>query len=303
LTALLLPLLLAAAPGCPAALARTAAEPDPAALARAATAIVAALEREGAGGPTGALRRAALEGAQSAEAGREAAARAGASFRAALEGHCALAAAPRLPPATGAERAALDSVLARPEFRRARLDPAALRRALLAAWTAVLDLLGTAEAERYASLGRAVLLGAAAAALLVAAAGLRRRGGRAREAPAPPPEALTLPRPEASVSSAEAALARDDRRGAVRDAFLATLAALEQAGRIPRGRALTNAEVVRRVGAPGAAAPAPLAGELALLAGTFDRAVYGARAVERAEAVSSLARARRIAELLREMRT
>lgn len=296
MTSLLLPLLLAAAPGCPAALAGAAG--DPAALAREAPPLLAALERAGAGGPTGALRRAALAAAQEPEGDRGAAGRAGLAFRAALERHCALAAAPRLPAATEADRAALEAVLARPEFRRARLDPAALRRTLLAAWAAVLDLLGSTEAERYASLGRAVLLGAAAAALLVAAAGLRRRARRDREAEAPSPAGSRLPLPDASAARAEAALARDDRRQAVRLAFLAALAALEEAGRLPRGRALTNAEMVRRLGA----GTAPLAGELSLLARTFDRAVYGARPVEREEAVSSLARARRIGSLLREER-
>lgn len=301
MTALVLSLLAAAAPGCPAALARASAERDPRAAAREAPALVVALEREGAGGPTGALRRAALAAAQDADDPADSA-RATAAFREALERHCALAAAARLPAATAADRASLEAVLARPEFRRARLDPAALRRALLGAWAAVLDLLGTTEAERYASLGRTVLLGAAVAALLVLAAGLRRGGRRVREAPAPPPDASLLPAPDESASVAEAALARDDRQGAVRHAFLAALAALEEVGRLPRGRALTNAEIVRRVAPPAGAGPAALAGELALLAGTFDRAVYGARPVEREEAVSSLARARRIGELLREAR-
>jgi hypothetical protein len=86
----------------------------------------------------------------------------------------------------------------------------------------------------------------------------------------------------------------------VRHAFLAAVAALEAAGRLPPGRALTNAEMVRWLAAPGPGAPAgALAGELSLLAGIFDRTVYGVRPVAREEAVSSLASARRIGDLAR----
>ncbi|HSN93176.1 MAG TPA: DUF4129 domain-containing protein [Anaeromyxobacteraceae bacterium] len=297
MTALLLPLLLAAAPGCPGALARAAAERDPASLARSAPAIAGALEERGAGGPTGAVRRAALDAALAADEGGAAADRAGAAFRQTLEAHCALSAAPRLPGASAADRAALEAVLARPEFRRARIDPTALRRALLAAWAAVLELLGSTEAERYASLGRGVFLMAAAAAALLGVATLRRRARRIRGAPIPEAAARLLSAPDASASRAEEALARDDRPGAVRHAFLAALAALEAAGRLPIGRALTNAEMVRWLARP--AAQAALAAEVSALAGTFDRTVYGARPVEREEAVSSLARARRIGELAR----
>lgn len=300
MTAALLPLLLAVAPGCPEALARAAAERDPATLARSAPAIVGALEQGGAGGPTGAVRGAALDAAQAADGSPGAAARAGAAFRSTLERHCALSDEPRLPGATAAERAALEAVLARPEFRRARLDPGALRRALLAAWSALLELLGTTEAERYASLGRAVFLAAAAAAALIGAAGLRRRARRSRAGPSPEPAARVLPAPDASAARAEAALARGDRPEAVRHAFLAALAALEEAGRLPRGRAMTNAEMVRWLAAPAPGAPASaLCGELALLAGVFDRTVYGARPVGAEEAAASLSRARRIAEILR----
>jgi hypothetical protein len=291
-------LILAAAPGCPGALARAAAERDPVSLARSASAIASALERDGAGGPTGAVRHAAIDAALAADQGPGAAARAATSFRGTLERHCALTAAPRLPGASAADRAALEAVLARPEFSRARIDPTALRRALLGAWAAMLDLLGSTEAERYASQGRAVFLAAAAAAALVGLAGLRRRSRRGRAGPPPEPAPRALPAPDESAARAEAALARDDRPGAVRHAFLAALAELEAAGRLPRGRAMTNAEIVRWLAAPGAVAPAAaLAGEVSLLAGTFDRAVYGGRPVAREEAVSSVERARRIGEL------
>ena len=300
MTALLVPLLLVAAPGCPGALAHAAAERDPISLARSAPSIVSALELGGAGGPTGAVRRAAIDAALAAEDGPGAAARAGAAFRGTLESHCALAAAPRLPGASAADRAALEAVLARPEFRRARFDPTALRRALLGAWAALLDLLGSTEAERFAGLGRLVFLAAAAAAALVGVAGLRRRSRRGEAARSPEPAARDHPAPDASAARAEAALARDDRPGAVRHAFLAAVAALEAAGRLPPGRALTNAEMVRWLAAPGPGAPAgALAGELSLLAGIFDRTVYGVRPVAREEAVSSLASARRIGDLAR----
>lgn len=193
-----------------------------------------------------------------------------------------------LPTATAAERALLDDILARPEYRHAAADPRVLRRALAALWERLLELLGTEEAGRYAEVGRALYLGAAAAALLLVAIALRRRRARpaprARAAPSSAPPAPAAP-PDGSLAAARAALARGDAREAVRLALLASLGALERAGRIPRGRALTSAELVARAGAA----------ELAPIAAAFDRAVYGGRPLAPAEATAAVDGAARIA--------
>lgn len=286
----LLALALAAAPGCPAALAAAAATPDDA-LADRAPALVEELEVARAG-PTSALATAAADldaAAPGTVPGRAAA------FRAALERHCALAAAPQLPEASAAERAALAEVLARPELSRTHLDPWVVRRALLRLWDWIVERLGTQEAEQYASLGRALFLGAAAAAVALAWAGLRRR--RRPERPPRPDEQASVPsRPRAdgaTATAAEEALGRGEIREAVRLSMLAALGALEHAGRVPRGRALTNDELVREVAAPTSPITSA-ASDLAPLARTFDRAVYGGLPVSPAEARAAVERARRV---------
>jgi hypothetical protein len=293
-------LALALAAGCPAALSEAAAAGDPARLAREAPAIAARLEAAAPGVPSRAVRQAAADAALAAERDPDGAAPAAAAFRVALERHCALAAEPRVAGASAADRAALDAVLARPELRRARIDPAALRRALLRAWEAVLELLGSAEAERYASVGRAVLLAAAAAGAALGVAALRRRRRARAGAPTRPPHAaLALPLADASAARAEEALSRGDAAGAIRHALLAALAGLEDAGRVPRGRALTNAELASRLAAPPGSV-AGLAHEFSGLAALFDRTVYGDRPAALDEARASVARARRVAALARE---
>jgi hypothetical protein len=310
----LLALALAAAPGCPAALAAAASTPD-AALAARAPALVAALE-EGGAGPTGALAAAA----RAMDAGHGAA-QAAAGFRRALARHCALAAAPREPEASAADRAALAEILARPELSGSRLDRWALRRALARWWDWLVERLGTAEAERYASLGRALFLGAAVAAAALAFTGMRRRRRVAREAreAALDPVRRTDAAPDGAAARADEALRRGDAREAVRLALLAALGALERAGRIPRGRALTNDEVIALLGAstprssssssssssststPGSGSgsaspppPPPPPTDLAVLVRTFDRAVYGGLPVTPDDARAALERSRRV---------
>lgn len=186
----------------------------------------------------------------------------------------------------------LESVYARAEHRRARADPAALRRTLAGLWARILDRLGSAEAERYASVGRAAFVAAAVAA---GAAGLAAARRRRRGAPAGRPRAAgivraPLPAPDRSAALAEEALARGDLRGAVRHAFLSALSALEAAARLPRERSLTNRELAARLHA----VAAPLAAPFATLARTFDGAVYGGLPVGEKEARESLELARRI---------
>jgi len=206
--------------------------------------------------------------------------------------YCAeLAVRSRLPLASPADRQALREVYARPELRRARADTAGLRRLLARLWERVLELLGSAEAERYAGVGRTVFLTAALTAAVTALAAVRRRAA-ARSAPRAPERLAISPVPPAdrSAAQAEQAFARGDLAAAVRHAFLSALAALEEAGRIPRGRALTNRELASGL-APGSAA---LAGGFETLSRTFDRTVYGGARVEAPEARASLAQALKI---------
>jgi hypothetical protein len=201
-----------------------------------------------------------------------------------------VAALPRLPVATAADREALRQVYARPELRRARADTAGFRRLLAGLWGRIVALLGTTEAERYASVGRTVFLASAMVAALAALGALRRRRGAraARPAAAGPVEAA-LPPPDRSAAAAEAALARGDLAGAVRSAFLSALAALEEAGRLPRDRTLTNRELASRL-----AADAPVARDFGALGRAFDDAIYGGAPVDAPSARASVELARRI---------
>jgi hypothetical protein len=184
-----------------------------------------------------------------------------------------LAARPALPGATASDRAALRAIFERPEFRRARADVAGLRRRLLGMWQRLMELLGTAEAERYASVGRMAFLLAGVAAGAAALASLRRRR-RAQRAPTIPaePAAIALPPPpDRSASLAAEAFARGDLAGAIRHAFLSALGSLEEAGRLPRDRTLTNRELALRLSPP----DAPLSEELGTLGRLVDAVVYG----------------------------
>jgi len=288
----------ATAPGCPVALAAAAAERTDAGLAQASLAILGRLERGGAGGPTLAVARAARLLSDAAEAGAPDLAAPARAFRAALARHCELAGLPQPPFATAADRASLDRILSREEFRHARTDPLALRRLLLSAWAWLLDRLGSVEAERWASLGRAVFLLAAAAAVAAGAiAWVRRRRGAVPRPRVPAPAAVRpADEPDRALALAEEALRAGELLPALRHALLAALAALERAGRLPRGRALTNREILRSVSAPQGGAI--LAREPASLVGPFDAAVYGGRAPEPGEVRAAVEGARRVRALL-----
>jgi hypothetical protein len=190
--------------------------------------------------------------------------------------------------ATEADRAALAEVLARPEFRDRRLDGAALRRLLLDAWERLLELLGTAEAERYASLGRLAFFLAVLAALLLAWRAAHRRAARRRRAAAPAAAAPTIATAPATARAADAerALAAGDAPGAVRAAFAAAAAALARRGlTADAGEALTGRELSAAAGDAGFA-------ELARL---HERTVFGRRPVAAEEARRSIEVARRLA--------
>ena len=156
-------------------------------------------------------------------------------------------------------------------------------------WERLTELLGTAEAERWAGLGRAVFLATAAVALLLLWRAVRRRqrqataGARAhrdRPAEVQPPRAT-----EVDVADAERALAAGDAVEAVRLAFLAAVAALQR--RLPAATAdvLTGSELAARVADEGF-------GRLARL---HERTVFGRRPVTPEEAVAALAVAARMA--------
>jgi hypothetical protein len=300
----LLALALAAAPGCPGALAEAgalAAEGGaPGRAGARAREIVDSLEAVGAGGPVDAVRRAAGAVGDPASPGPGDPG-AIARFRRTLERHCALAAAPAGPGASAADRAALAAILARPEYARGAGDPDALRRMVLRLWADLLELLGTSEAERYARTGRALFLSAAAAALGLAALALRRRDRASPRRPAPPPAVRGEGAREATLAEAAEALARGDATGAVRASFLAALAALERTGRVRGGRTMTNGEIVAALGAAATRAPATpaaaaaLASDLAALARLFDRAVYGRLPVAPEDARAALDCARSVA--------
>lgn len=186
--------------------------------------------------------------------------------------------------ATDADRAALAEVLARPEFRDRAVDASALRRLLDDLWERLLEALGTAEAERYASLGRAVFLAAVAVAALLAWRALARRrpAGRAVGAPERRPE--TTLRPAApGAGAAEAALSRGELAAAVRLAYAAAAAVV--GARASSADALTGPELAARAGDEGFRG----------LARLHDRTVFGRRPPSEPEARRAVEVARRLA--------
>ncbi len=305
-------LLASLAAACPPAPDAEAAAADLVAQARSA---VAELERRG---PTDALAAEAEALAGAAEdpaTPREKVGALATRFAARLERHCQLQAQRVAVGATGADRSRLAEILAGPEFRSSRGATLVLSRWLAGIWERVLELLGTAEAGRYAAGGRNVFFALLAGAILAAfVLALRRRAAIRRERPPPPLEPAGQRRsdPAESDSRAAAALRAGDAAEAVRQAFLGLLGSLERNGRIPAGRALTNRELVAWVGATwtGAAtaggiaphpAPLPARGEreriavaFSELARTFDRVVYGMAPPAIAEAGSYLERTREI---------
>ena len=294
----LLALALAAAPGCPEALAAAARLESPRQLGAEAAAIAALLVERGAGGPAAAIEAEADAFAEAARTGQgnlEALAR---RFRARLARHCALAA--ERPDGTAlrpGDRRALGEILARAEFRRAGSDPDALPRWLAELWRRILDLLGTEEAGRYATGGRTAFFAAAALAVVagLAWAVRRRRAAQGSERPAAPAATSALLPPDRSDALARAAPAAGRWSEATRLSFLALLGALERDGLVPRGRALTNREMARHLAAGGPRLPAALAPGFADLAGLFDRTVYGGAPVGAREATAFLERARALA--------
>jgi hypothetical protein len=291
----LLALALAAAPGCPEALAEADRAGEPEALAASASGIVGRLVH--GGGPTLALAAEADALAEAAKGPPDAFRLAADRFRARLRRHCDLAAAPSgTGKLTPGERSKLDEILARPEFGRARADPYALSRWLYDLWRRLLDILGTAQAGKYATGGRTFFVAAVAAALVAALAVSvrRRRAARPASAPAGAAEGATaLPAPQEGAALAEAALAGGRAAEAVRQSFLALLASLERCGRVPRGRTLTNREMAVLLGATG-----DLSSGFSTLASLFDRVVYGGVPVAAEEARAFLSRSRSLRGLL-----
>ncbi len=112
-----------------------------------------------------------------------------------LAAWCAtVAARPRLALPSAEDRRTLREVLERPELRRARADTAGFRRMIARLWARAMELLGSAEAERYAAVGRIVFVAAGVTALLAALAALPpAQGARSRQPD--PGRAGARPRP------------------------------------------------------------------------------------------------------------
>jgi hypothetical protein len=184
------------------------------------------------------------------------------------------------PIASAADRAALAEVLAGPDFQAQRGWGEALRRWLAQAWERLTELLGTAEAEQVAGLGRFVFLAAVAvAALLLWRAARQRRTGGATAAPRPPGAATPPGTSWAVVADGERALAGGDPAAAVRLAFLASVGALRRRLRGREADSLTGSELAGRLADDG----------FTRLVRLHERTVFGRRPVTEAEAAGALA--------------
>jgi hypothetical protein len=193
--------------------------------------------------------------------------------------------------ASQADRAALAEVLADPEFQAQRWSGDQLRRWLSEWWERLTELLGTAEAGRWAGLGRGVFLGTAVVALLLLWHAVRQRQRQRRAtagAAAPRSGGASLEPPvigRADVADAQRALAAGDAVEAVRLAFLAAIGSLRRRLRAATVDGLTGSELAGRVADEGF-------GRLARL---HERTVFGRRPVSPEEAAAALAEAARLA--------
>jgi len=311
-TALLLATLAAA---CPVAPAPEAGPADMRALARAA---VAELERRGPADALAAEAEALARDAEDPAMPRAAVRARAARFAVRLDRHCRLLALRPAAGASAADRSRLDEILARPEFRGSRAATFALGRWLVKVWDDLLELLGTAEAGRYATGGRNVFFTLLTVAVLGALFLVLRRRAAARRGSEPAqaaPATGRLPDPAESDSRAAAALRAGDATETVRQAFLGLLGSLERGGRVPSGRALTNRELAAWLATPTStttatptSTPTPtptvplsdLALSFAALARSFDRAIYGMAPPALADAEVYLERSRELRRLAAE---
>jgi hypothetical protein len=188
--------------------------------------------------------------------------------------------------ATEADRTALAEVLAGADFQSVRWRGEELRRWLAEAWERLTALLGTAEAEQWAGLGRLVFFAAVlVAGLLFWRAVRRRRQAVPFSGPGPIEAAPLTEAAGAVVADGERALAAGDLPGAVRIALLAAICAARR--RLGGGstEALTGSELAGRL------ADEPFSGLVRL----HERTAYGLRPVTTAEAAAALAVAARLA--------
>jgi hypothetical protein len=187
---------------------------------------------------------------------------------------------------TEADRAALAEVLAGADFQAARWRGEEVRRWLSEAWERLTALLGTAEAEQWAGLGRLVFFAAVlVAGLLFWRVVLRRRriapvGGPGLDPAAPLPETS-----RAVIADGERALAAGDLPGAVRLALLAAIGAARRRLGGGSAEALTGGELAGRL------ADQAFSGLVRL----HERTAYGLRPVTATEAEAALAAARLVA--------
>jgi hypothetical protein len=187
---------------------------------------------------------------------------------------------------TEVDRAALAEVLAGADFQAARWRGEELRRWLAEAWERLTALLGTAEAEQWAGLGRLVFFATVlAAGLLFWRAMRRRRQAASVSGPGLVPAAPLPEAPGAVIADGERALAAGDLPGAVRLALLAAIGAARRRLGGGSAEALTGGELAGRL------ADQAFSGLVRL----HERTAYGLRPVTATEAAAALAAAARLA--------
>lgn len=200
-----------------------------------------------------------------------------------LELACRFQAEPR--GAALADRAALEEILRRPEFARAKEGSGDLVERLvrrLLAW--LKSLLRTRGAESYAEWTRVLVLAAALAVALLGALRLARwRRGRAPPRAGAPAEApRELSSPEGLLLRARSLCSRDGR-AAIREALRALLASLGRRHLARTGTSSTNRELAAEAAQRGA--PPALAEQLARALRWYDLAFYSLEPVAAQDAL------------------
>jgi hypothetical protein len=286
-----------AALGCEAAL----AELHPAGrstigLSEAGSRAIAAMERQGRAVPVVSLKRLLDQLKESGDDAPLATASLALRFSSALERHCAFAAAPEAARLAPEDRSRLGEILERAEFAHAKADTDFADRILASLWQSIVDLMGNAQAERYASGGRAVFFAAVGTITALALAFAVRRRLRARRQLRPSGELATIARvetandPTDALRAADRALLAGDGGAAIREAFAAIVTALERAAQVDEARTRTNAEILADLAHPHGGA---LAQAFLPLARAQERVAYGLEpaTLDRARAYLEEARA------------
>lgn len=200
------------------------------------------------------------------------------------------------------EREALEAVFERPDFAQARQRNTSVLSVVLERlkdW--LLSLAETRGAESYSNTVRVVVLGVAFGLFVwVLLRVWRRRAAPAGRSPRPGQTApLELGEPEAHFTRA-GGLLEVDPRGALREALLGLLSALERRRYARPDRVKTNAELARELAPRGA--PADVVARVTPALGWFDETYYSLAPVSAATARDFLGRARALCGALPEAR-